>query len=161
MPENTLKSHEHWMQQALLLAKEAATADEVPVGAVVVRNGVVIGRGRNRKEEDRLATRHAEIEAIEDASKTIGAWRLLDCDLYVTLEPCPMCAGAILQSRIRHLYYGADDPKGGAVTSLYQLLDDTRWNHSTNVTNHVLKQACSSLLSDFFREKRKRSDSSR
>ncbi len=157
MPEYTLKSHDYWMQQALLLAKQAATADEVPVGAIVVKNGVVIGKGRNRKEESQLATRHAEIEAIESASRNLGTWRLVDCDLYVTLEPCPMCAGAILQSRIRHLYFGADDPKGGAVTSLYQLLGDSRWNHSTGVTKNLLQDSCSKILSSFFRQKRQKS----
>lgn len=143
-----------WMRAALELAAEAAEADEVPVGAIVVKDGQIIGKGRNRKEEDCSATRHAEIEAIEDASRNMGAWRLTDCDLFVTLEPCPMCAGAIIQSRIRHLYYGADDPKGGAVSSLYQLLDDPRWNHSTKVTKYILQEDCSQILSDFFRNKR-------
>lgn len=154
MSEIPEKTHDHWMAEALLLAREAAAADEVPVGAIVVKNGAVVGRGRNRKEEAGLATRHAEIEAIEDASRKLGAWRLVDCDLYVTLEPCPMCTGAILQSRIRHLYFGATDPKGGAVTSLYQLLDDDRWNHSTGVTAGLLQKPCSSILSEFFRSKR-------
>ena len=155
--ENTEEFHNFQMSEALKLAQEAELADEVPVGAVVVRGGQIIGRGRNRKEEALQATRHAEIEAIEEASQTLGAWRLTDCDLYVTLEPCPMCAGAILQSRIRTLYFGTSDSKGGAVVSLYQLLDDNRWNHSTKVVSGILQKECSQILTDFFKKKREKS----
>jgi tRNA(adenine34) deaminase len=148
------ENHSYYMGLALELAHEAGAQDEVPVGAIVVRQGQVVGRGYNRKEQAHSATRHAEIEAIEDASRNMGAWRLTDCDLYVTLEPCPMCAGAILQSRIRKLYFGTEDPKGGAVVSLYRLLEDVRWNHRTATEAGVLRDPCRIILQEFFLKKR-------
>lgn len=150
-----IEKHKHYMGLALELAQEAERQDEVPVGAVVVSNGQVVGRGYNKKEQAHCATRHAEIEAIEDASRNLGAWRLVDCDLYVTLEPCPMCAGAIVQSRIRHLYFGTPDPKAGAVVSLYSLLSDERLNHQTQLTCGFLSTECSEILTAFFAKKRR------
>lgn len=142
------------MTRALELAAEAAQTDEVPVGAVIVKDGVIIAEGKNHKESSQTATGHAEIAALNAASEAIGAWRLEGCDLYVTLEPCVMCSGAIVASRIRKVIYGAKDPKGGAVESLYQILDDSRLNHSCEVVSGVLQQECSKILKDFFKEKR-------
>ncbi len=139
-----------YMAEALRLAKEAAEAGEVPVGAVVVKDGTIIGRGRNRREESNRSLSHAEIEAIEEANQNLGSWRLVDCELYVTLEPCPMCSGAILQARINRLVYGTKDPKAGAVDSLYQLLADPRLNHQVEVVSGVLADEASLLLKEFF-----------
>ena len=153
-----LEKNMEFMQAALDLAKAAEREGEVPVGAVIVKDGKVVGQGQNRKESLNLATRHAEIEAIEDASKNLDAWRLEDCDLYVTLEPCLMCAGAIVASRIKKVYYGTDDPKGGAVKSLYQALNDSRLNHKCEVEAGLLKDECSQILKDFFKAKREKSE---
>lgn len=150
-----IEKHKYYMGLALELAKEAERQDEVPVGAIVVFNDQVVGRGYNKKEQSQCATRHAEIEAIEEASRTIGAWRLIDCDLYVTLEPCSMCAGAIVQARLRHVYFGATDPKAGAVVSLYNLLGDTRLNHQSKVIAGYLSEECGEILKAFFARKRK------
>jgi tRNA(adenine34) deaminase len=131
----------------------------VPIGAVVVRNGEVIGRGHNLRETTHDPTAHAEIIAIRQASEAVGGWRLYDCDLYVTLEPCPMCAGAIIQARIANVIYGTVDPKAGCAGTLMNLLDDERFNHQTAVITGVLQGECAALLSGFFRnlrEKRKR-----
>lgn len=148
--------HSHYMELALEEARKCLEIDEVPVGAVVVRHGEVVGSGYNRRETDKDPLAHAEIMAISEAAKTLGGWRLLDCVLYVTLEPCPMCAGAIIQSRINSLIYGAKDPKGGACGSKLNLMEDFTWNHKVEVESGVLEEECSILLKDYFREKRKK-----
>ena len=145
-----------WMKEAIAEARKAEAKAEVPIGAVLVKDGVVIGRGHNLRETDRDPTAHAEMIAIKEASETLDAWRLTDCDLYVTLEPCPMCAGAILQSRIRRVIYGAPDPKAGCCGTLMNLLQDDRFNHVTEVTEGVLREECGAMLSDFFRRLRKK-----
>jgi tRNA(adenine34) deaminase len=145
---------ELWMCYALNEAYSAARIGEVPIGAVVVFGDRIIGRGYNVREHTQDPTGHAEIVAMRQAAQSLGAWRLQDCDLYVTLEPCPMCAGAIVQARIRSLIYGAPDPKAGYVGSLYDVLSDKRLNHSTTVTKGVLAQQCGALLSTFFRSLR-------
>ncbi len=148
-------THESWMQQALKEAVKAAEEKEVPVGAVVVHNSMVIGRGYNRTEGLGDATAHAEILAIGAASETLGDWRLEDCTLYVTLEPCPMCAGAIVQARIPKLVFGATDPKAGACGTLYNIVEDQRLNHMVEVVKGVREEESSSLLKSFFHKLRK------
>ena len=143
-----------FMQQALGLAREAFELDEVPVGAVIVHHGRVIAAAHNRCEQLRDATAHAEMMAITQAAESIGDWRLEDCVLYVTLEPCIMCAGAILQSRIPRVVFGAMDPKGGAVGSLFNLLDDSRLNHRCEVIAGIQADVCGSMLTEFFKRKR-------
>ena len=146
--------HEKFMKMALAEAQVAAEAGEVPVGAVVVKDGKVLSVTGNAKESTFCPTHHAEILAIEAASKALGAWRLSDCDLYVTLEPCLMCSGAILQARIKRVIYGARDPKGGAVDSLFTTLNDSRLNHQCEVIAGVLEKPCSEILSQFFKKRR-------
>ncbi|KXS47815.1 MAG: tRNA-adenosine deaminase [Halanaerobium sp. T82-1] len=143
---------------ALAEARKAYQRAEVPIGAVVVCNDQVVGRGFNLREQTQDPTSHAEMIALREAAANEDSWRLEDCQLYVTLEPCPMCAGAILQSRIKRLVYGASDPKAGAVRSLYQLLDDNRFNHQVEVEAGVLQKESAQLLKDFFRELRQRKD---
>lgn len=143
-----------FMRQALGLAEQAASEDEVPVGAVIVRGNRVIGAGWNQREALNDPTAHAEMIAITQAAAAIESWRLEECTLYVTLEPCPMCAGAIVQSRIPRVVYGASDPKAGAVDSLFRLLDDARLNHRARVTAGVMADTCGAILSEFFRQKR-------
>jgi tRNA(adenine34) deaminase len=147
---------EQWMQEALRLAGEAAAMDEVPIGCVIVHepSGRIIGRGLNRRERDRDATAHAEIIAIRQAGAERGDWRLVDCALVVTLEPCPMCAGAMVNARVSRLIYGCDDPKAGAVRTLYRLCEDGRLNHCMEVTGGVLAQECGRVLREFFEKKR-------
>ncbi len=148
------------MHQALALAEEAAAEGEVPVGAVVVKDGEVVGRGRNRRELGKNALAHAEIEAIDEACRTLGGWRLSGCELYVTLEPCPMCAGAIINSRIDAVYYGADDPKAGSCGTLVSLFD-LPYNHKPSCVGGVLQEEASAQLKRFFadlREKRKKGE---
>ena len=141
--------HECYMEQALALAREAAQAGEVPVGCVIVREGVVVGRGRNRREEKRSALSHAETEAIAQANRTLASWRLEDCALYVTLEPCPMCAGAILNARIPRVYFGARDRAMGACGGGMNLfLED--FPHRPALVGGILEAACRQVLSDFF-----------
>ncbi|MCK5540918.1 MAG: nucleoside deaminase [Deltaproteobacteria bacterium] len=144
-----------YMSLALDEARLAWLADEIPVGAVAVSRGRVIARGRNRKEEKGLALSHAEIEVITAASLKLGDWRLSEVTLYVTLEPCIMCTGALLQARIGRVVYGCPDPKGGALDSLYQLADDPRLNHSFPVRSGVFKDQAAALLQVFFRNLRK------
>lgn len=145
------------MREALSLAKEAFSMGEVPVGAVAVWDGKIVGRGMNRRETDKNALRHAEIAAIDEACKNLGGWRLWKCDLYVTLEPCPMCAGAIINSRIRRVIFGASDAKAGScgsVTDMFSL----PYNHKPEVVSGILEGECSELLTEFFtglREKRR------
>jgi tRNA(adenine34) deaminase len=142
------------MKMALAEAQQAFAEDEVPVGAVIVHENRVVGRAHNQREQLRDPTAHAEMIAITQAAAERGTWRLDDCTLYVTLEPCPMCAGAILQARIPTLVYGASDPKAGAVHTLYRLLDDPRLNHRCLVVSGVLAQACGEILSRFFLQQR-------
>lgn len=144
-----------FMMRALQLADQAASEDEVPVGAIVVHGNRIIGSGYNQREALNDPTAHAEMIAITQAAATLDSWRLEDCSLYVTLEPCPMCAGAIVQARVPRVVYGARDPKAGAVDSLFRLLDDPRLNHRASVTGGVLGDQCGMLLSEFFAAKRR------
>lgn len=146
---------EFFMDQAIELAKEAAKEGEVPVGAVVVIDGRIVGRGRNRRETGKNALAHAEIEAINEACKTLGGWRLWQCDMYVTLEPCPMCTGAIINSRIKRLVYGASDSKAGSCGSVVNLFS-LPYNHKPEVISGLKQEECTALLSDFFKRLRKK-----
>lgn len=154
--DNPLQPHEHWMRAAIDQAVRALEADEVPIGAVVVHADRVIGEGCNQRETLRDPTAHAEMIAITQAAEALGSWRLLDCTLYVTLEPCPMCAGAIVQARLPTVIYGADDPKAGACHTLYRITDDVRLNHRATVIGGVLQEECARLLRDFFAQQRRR-----
>ncbi len=139
-----------FMTQALKLAKEAAALSEVPVGAIAVKDGVVIARGFNRREIDKDPFSHAEFIAMREAAKAVGAWRLTGVTIYVTLEPCAMCAGALVQSRVSRLVFGASDPKAGAVGSLYDLASEPRHNHRVEVVSGVMANESSLLLKEFF-----------
>ena len=141
------------MGQALALAAEAAAEGEVPVGCVITRNGEIVGRGRNKRERDKTALAHAEIEAINDACKTLGGWRLWECTLYVTLEPCPMCAGAIINARIPRVVYGAKDAKAGSCGSVCSLFD-MAYNHHPTVEQGLMEEECAGELKEFFRQLR-------
>ena len=149
-----MSCHEIYMEKALRLAKEAAAAGEVPVGCVIVRDGEIVGAGRNRREEKQSALSHAEIEAITMANAAIGSWRLEDCTLYVTLEPCPMCAGAILNARIPRLCFGAADPALGACGGVMNLFMED-FPHAPAVLGGIRKEECAGVLGDFFRVLRK------
>ncbi|WP_310552068.1 tRNA adenosine(34) deaminase TadA [Paenibacillus glufosinatiresistens] len=151
-----MNEHEYWMREAITEARKAEALGEVPIGAVVVHNGEIIGRGHNLRETTLDSTAHAEMVAIREASAALNSWRLLDCTLYVTLEPCPMCAGAMIQSRVPLTVYGTPDPKAGCAGTLMNLLDDPRFNHRTVVLSGVLQQECAELLTGFFRQLRKR-----
>jgi tRNA(adenine34) deaminase len=153
--------HQYYMRAAIREAHQAELLGEVPIGAVVVHHGQIIGRGHNMREKFQDATYHAEMLAIMEACTTLGSWRLEDCDLYVTLEPCIMCSGAIINARLKNLYYGAKDPKAGAVDSLYHLLGDQRLNHQVNVHSGLLGDECGQLLRNFFRAIRKRRKAAR
>lgn len=153
IPMNKNEPPIYFMKKALMQAKCAYRKDEAPIGCVIVKNNTIIARGHNLRERYEDATLHAEMIAIRKACKATGSWRLEDCDLYVTLEPCYMCTGAIIQSRIRHVYFGASDPKGGAVVSTAHIFDMPH-NHHVEYTDGILAQECGSLLSDFFRELR-------
>ena len=142
-----------YMAQALALAREAGAEGEVPVGCVIVRGEEIVGRGRNRREEDKSALAHAELEAIRQANQALGGWRLWECTLYVTLEPCPMCAGAIINARIPRVVYGASDSKFGACRSVCSLFDMT-FNHHPTVEAGVMEQQAQALMQDFFRNLR-------
>ena len=144
---------EVFMKAALVLARQAADAGEVPVGCVNDRNGEIVGRGRNRREGDTSALAHAELEAIDGACRRLGGWRLWECTLYVTLEPCPMCAGAIVNARIPRVVYGASDAKCGAVQSVCSLFD-MKFNHHPAVESGVLEAECAALLTEFFQKLR-------
>ena len=141
--------HERYMSMALELARQAMAEGEVPVGCVIVRDGVVVGQGRNRRETEKTALGHAEMEAIAQACRTLGGWRLSGCRLYVTLEPCPMCAGAIVNARIPALYYGAKDEKAGCCGSVLNLFEE-RFNHHPRIYPGILAEACTALLQEFF-----------
>ncbi|MDO4558077.1 MAG: tRNA adenosine(34) deaminase TadA [Planctomycetia bacterium] len=147
-------SAEHWMREAIAEAELAESEGEVPIGAVIVRNGRIIARAHNQREQLRDPTAHAEMIAITQAASVLSSWRLEQCELYVTLEPCPMCAGAIVLARIPRVFYGATDPKAGAVDTMYHLLSDRRLNHCAQTTGGVLGDACGELLSAFFRRQR-------
>ena len=150
-----MQPHDRWMRVALDEARAAAEEDEVPVGAVIVAAGRVIASAHNQREQLADPTAHAEMIALTQAAAALGSWRLEQCTLYVTLEPCPMCAGAILQARVPVVIWGAADPKAGAVESLYRLFEDQRLNHRVQHTGHVMAEECGRILSDFFRQKRK------
>ncbi len=146
--------HQKWMNLALSLASSARCLGDVPVGAIIVRDHEVLATGFNRREADCVSLRHAELIAIERACKRLRTWRLIGCKLYVTLEPCLMCAGAIVQSRIPEVYFGAPDPKGGAFGSLYTIQDDSRLNHRVQCTGGILADVCSEQLRNFFKDRR-------
>ena len=146
---------EAMMAEALRLAAEAAAEGEVPVGCVITRDGVIVGRGRNRRERSRNALAHAELEAIDEACRTLGGWRLWQCTLYVTLEPCPMCAGAILNARIPRVVYGASDPKAGACGSVCDVFCMS-FNHHPRARGGLCRDACAEILQEFFRSLRRR-----
>ncbi|MCP3138518.1 tRNA adenosine(34) deaminase TadA [Pyxidicoccus xibeiensis] len=151
-----MSDDEAFMQQALALAREAATLGEVPVGAVAVHDGKVIGTGFNRREVDRHPLAHAEMLAMDAAARQLGVWRLSGVTLYVTLEPCAMCAGALVQSRVTRLVFGAPDPKAGAVGSLYNLAEEPRHNHRLQVVSGILAEDSRLLLKTFFERLRAR-----
>ena len=144
-----LTREETYMKEALALAREAAAHGEVPVGCVIVRDGEIVGRGRNMREEKQATASHAEMEAIADANRRLGTWRLDDCELFVTLEPCPMCAGAILNARVKKVWYGARDDAMGACGGVYNLYMEDFANRP-QLVGGILKEACKQVLSDFF-----------
>ncbi|MBW3601059.1 MAG: tRNA adenosine(34) deaminase TadA [Planctomycetes bacterium] len=147
--------HEHYMRLALQEAMQAAEEGEVPIGAVIVHGDQLVASAHNQREQLRDPTAHAEMIAITQAAEALGSWRLIDCTLFVTLEPCPMCAGAIVQARIPWVVYGAADPKAGAVDTLYRLLNDARLNHQCQVISGVMTDQCSAVLSEFFQRQRR------
>ncbi len=149
--------HEDYMREALCLAREAAEAGEVPVGCVIVRHGEIIGRGRNRREEKQAVFSHAEMEAMAQANEALGSWRLEECTLYVTLEPCPMCAGAIINARIPRVYYGARDSEMGACGGVLNLFME-HFPHRPALVGGILGEECRQVLSDFFRRLRSRQE---
>lgn len=151
-----IENDEHYMQEALLEAHKSALIGEVPIGAVIVHNGEIIGRGHNLREHSQLAADHAEVMAINEANQKLHSWRLVDCTMYVTLEPCIMCSGAIINSRIDRVVFGARDPKAGAVVTLYSLLNDPRLNHQVEVKEGVLAIQAGEALKAFFKAARKR-----
>lgn len=142
------------MQIAYELAAEAFEADETPIGCVIVYNNIIIGRGRNRRNGSKNVLCHAEIEAINEACGYIGDWRLEDCSLFVTIEPCPMCAGAILQARIKTLIFGASNPKAGCCGSVLNLLQNPAFNHRVEIVSGIMYEQCSSIMKDFFKKRR-------
>lgn len=146
---------ERFMREALKEAKKAYDKLEVPVGAVIVKDGKIIARAHNLKETKFDTTKHAEILAIQKASKKLNSWRLLDCEMYVTLEPCSMCAGALINSRIKKVYIGANDEKTGAVGSVFNLLEDYTFNHKVECEKGILKEECEGILKEFFKMLRK------
>lgn len=149
-------NNEKWMKEAIKQAKKAAQKDEVPIGCVIVKDDQIIARAYNKREMKQCSTAHAEILALEKACKKLGSWRLENCDLYVTLEPCPMCSGAIIQSRIRNVIFGAYDPKGGCMGSNMNINDVRGFNHYPDIEGGILQDECSRLLKEFFKAKRKK-----
>ncbi|AXI07513.1 tRNA-specific adenosine deaminase [Oceanobacillus sp. 143] len=147
---------ERYMWAAIEEARKAQSLDEVPIGAVIVYQDEIIASGYNIRETSQTTLSHAELIAIQEANQKIGSWRLEDCTLYVTLEPCPMCAGAIVQSRIKRVVFGAPDPKAGCAGTLMNLLDESRFNHQVELTSGILAEECAMLLTSFFRKLRKR-----
>lgn len=154
-----IRDDDDGMRAALREARASAAIDEVPIGCVIVHDGRIVGRGHNQVETLRDATAHAEILAIGAASDALQSWRLLDCTLYVTLEPCAMCAGAMILARVRRLVYGALDPKAGACGSVLDVIHETRLNHKVEVTPGVMAEPCGDLLREFFAKKRRESPS--
>lgn len=152
MQELTIEEQQKFMRAALKEAGKAGAIGEVPIGAVIVHDGEIIGRGFNLREHAQDAIMHAEIMAIQEANRRLKSWRLEDCQMFVTLEPCPMCAGAIINSRIPQLYFGARDPKAGVVGSLYNLLTDERFNHQVEVHERILAKEAGEILQQFFRK---------
>jgi len=150
------KSHDYWMTRAIAEARKAEAKDEVPIGCVIVRDGRIIARGHNLRETTQDPAAHAELIAIRKAARKLGSWRLLNCTLYVTLEPCTMCMGAIILSRIPTVVFGCYDPKGGAAGSLFDLSNDSRLNHTVELLPRILEAECSGLLSNFFADLRSR-----
>ncbi|PGT80765.1 tRNA adenosine(34) deaminase TadA [Bacillus sp. AFS040349] len=153
---NSSMNDQHFMKIALEEARKAKEIGEVPIGAVIVLNDVVVGVAHNLRETEQRSIAHAEILAIDQACMAVDSWRLEDATLYVTLEPCPMCAGAIVLSRIKRVVYGASDPKGGCAGTLMNLLQEERFNHQVEVTKGIEEQECSEMLSSFFRELREK-----
>ena len=151
-----MEQHERYMRQAIKLAKKAADMGEVPIGCVIVYEGKVIGRGYNRRTTDHNALAHAEITAIRKACKKMGDWRLEDCTMYVTLEPCQMCSGAIVQSRMKKVVIGCMNPKAGCAGSVLNILQVDAFNHQVEIEQGVLEEECSQMLTDFFKALRKR-----
>lgn len=149
-----LASDEYFIKEALKEAKKAYKKGEIPVGAVIVLDGQIISKAHNQKETTSDPTAHAEILAIRNASKILGAWRLIGTTLYITKEPCVMCSGAIVHARIKRVVYGCNDPKGGGALSLYNILQDSRLNHQVDLKSGVLEEECRKILQDFFRELR-------
>jgi len=154
MSRDDSDTHEYYMRCALQEAEQARNENEVPIGAVIVKNGHIIASAHNQREQLKDPTAHAEIIAITQAASSLQSWRLEDCTLYVTLEPCPMCAGAIIMARIPVVVYGAADPKAGAVRSLYRLLEDPRLNHRCVIVDGVLATECGAILTQFFQTQR-------
>ena len=150
------KDANYYMNIALKEAQKAVLEDEVPVGAVIVCDGKVIAKAHNQRDNKNLTYAHAEMLAIIKANEKLGSWRMPECDIYITLEPCIMCMGAIIQSRIRNIYYGAKDPKGGAVVSSINVLEASNINHHPNVVGGILEEECSKIISNYFKSKRKR-----
>ena len=142
---------EKFMKEAIKQAKKAYDKEEIPVGAVIVKDGKIIARGYNKKEEKKDTTQHAEIIAIQKASRKIGAWRLQDCEMYVTLEPCAMCTGALIQARLKRVYIRTMDPKTGACGSVLNLLEDYKFNHKVEVETNIMQKECEKILKDFFK----------
>jgi len=153
-----MKNHEFFMNEALVEARKALQKGEVPIGAVVVLDDEIIGRGHNLRETKHDPTAHAEIIALREAGAKLGTWRLVGAILYVTLEPCPMCAGALVQARLREVVYGIDDPKAGAVGSVLNIPQFPAWNHFVKITGGVLSAEALSLLQQFFQDKRRNND---
>ncbi|MBN2797326.1 MAG: tRNA adenosine(34) deaminase TadA [Clostridia bacterium] len=151
-----MNKHEFYMNEALIEARKAYEKNEVPIGAVIVRDDQIIARGHNLRETMKSPLAHAEILAIKEAAKVLKGWRLTRCDIYVTLEPCLMCSGAIYQSRIVNLYYGATDAKAGAVSSIFKVLEEPKLNHNVKVQAGVLENECAEILSSFFKELREK-----
>lgn len=154
--EITASQDELFMAAAIREARRAWILNEVPIGAVIVHDGEIIGKGFNLRESMQATLTHAELLAMQEANNQIGSWRLEDCTLYVTLEPCPMCAGAIVQSRIKRVVYGAPDPKAGCAGTLMNLLNEPQFNHQVEVTSGILEQQCSTILKEFFKELREK-----
>ena len=142
---------EKFMKEAIKQAKKAYDKEEIPVGAVIVKDGKIIARGYNKKEEKKDTTQHAEIIAIQKASRKIGAWRLQDCEMYVTLEPCAMCTGALIQARLKRVYIGTMDPKTGACGSVLNLLEDYKFNHKVEDETNIMQKESEKILKDFFK----------
>lgn len=151
-----MTTEERYMKAAIKQAKKAENIDEVPIGCVIVYQGKIIARGYNRRNIDKNSLSHAELNAIKKASKKLGDWRLDDCEMYVTLEPCQMCAGAIVQSRIKKVYIGSMNPKAGSAGSVINLLQVKEFNHQVEIESGILQEECSEMLSDFFRNLRRR-----